>query len=150
MVQSNPKLKTLLTPKLTKYIPHTPTPKQEAFLWLNCLDAFYGGAAGGGKSDALLMAALQYVDVPGYNALLIRNTYANLSKPDGLMDRAADWLTHTDAKWEGDDKRWRFPSGATLSFGYLDGPRDHFNYQGPAYQFVGIDEVVQIRRGIGL
>jgi len=33
---------------------------------LTCMDAFYGGAAGGGKSDALLMAALQYIDIPGY------------------------------------------------------------------------------------
>ena len=134
-----------MTPKLTKYIPHAPEPKQGAFLWLTCLDAFYGGAAGGGKSDALLMSALQHVDIPGYNAILFRNTYANLSKPEGLMDRANDWLMNTDAHWQGDEKRWRFPSGATLSFGYLDGPRDHFNHQGPAYQFVGIDEIVQVR-----
>lgn len=145
MVQLNPQLKQLLTPKLTKYIPHTPTPKQAAFLWLNTEEAFFGGAAGGGKSDALLMAALQYVDVPGYNALLLRDTYANLVKPEGLLDRANEWLTPTDANWIGDMKAWSFPSGATVSFGYLDGPRDHFNYQGPAYQFVGIDEIVNIK-----
>ena len=131
--------------KLTEFIPHKPTPKQYLFLLLDALDAFYGGAAGGGKSDALLMAALQYVDIPGYNAIIMRNTYANLSKPEGLLDRAAEWLAGGVVKWEGDDKRWRFPSGATLSFGYLDGPMDHYNYQGPAYQFVGIDEMVQIR-----
>ena len=56
-------LQKLLTPKTTKYIPHVPTPKQSAFLLLNCKEAFYGGAAGGGKSDALLMCGLQYVDV---------------------------------------------------------------------------------------
>lgn len=132
-------------PRGNKYIPHVPTPKQAAFLWLTCLDAFYGGAAGGGKSDALLMAALQYVDVPGYNALLLRDTYANLNKPQGLLDRANEWLTPTDAKWNGDVKAWVFPSGATISFGYLDGPRDHFNYQGAEYQFVGIDEAVNVR-----
>ncbi len=112
---------------------------------MTCLDAFYGGAAGGGKSDALLMAALQYVDIPGYNALLLRDTYANLIKPEGLLDRANEWLSPTDAKWKGDNKSWVFPSGATISFGYLDGPRDHFNYQGAAYQFVGIDEAVGVR-----
>lgn len=134
-----------MTPKTTKYIPHKPTPKQTAFLLLNCLEAFYGGAAGGGKSDALLMAALQYVDVPGYNALLIRDTFKNLNDPEALMARAHEWLSGTDAHWSGDSHRWVFPSGATLSFGYLDSPRDHFNYKSAAYQFVGIDEVVSIR-----
>lgn len=43
------KLQRLLTPKMTKYIPHVPTPKQAAFLLLDCKEAFYGGAAGGGK-----------------------------------------------------------------------------------------------------
>lgn len=142
---SHPAIKEDLCPKLTKYIPHTPTPKQSAFLWLTCEEAFFGGAAGGGKSDALLMAALQYVDTPGYSAILIRDTYKNLSMPESLMDRSFEWLAPTDAHWSGDHKCWRFPSGATLSFGYLDGPRDHFNYQSAAYQFVGIDEVVNIR-----
>lgn len=130
---------------MTKYIPHTPFLQQIAFLLLNCKDAFYGGSVGGGKSDALLMAALQYVDVPGYNALLLRDSYANLIKPEGLRYRADEWLAGTDAKWDGDMKAYIFPSSATLSFGYLDGPRDHFQYQGPAYQFIGIDEMVGVR-----
>ena len=41
-----------------RWIPHEPTPKQAQFLILENEEAFYGGAAGGGKSDALLMAAL--------------------------------------------------------------------------------------------
>lgn len=122
-----------------------PTVKQQAFLLLNCLDAFYGGSAGPGKTIGLLMCALQYSDVPGYNAILIRDTFANLSKPEGLIPRSQEWLAGTDARWHGDLKQWEFPSGATLSFGYLDGPMDHFNYQSASYQYVGIDEIVQIR-----
>ena len=52
------------------------------------LEALFGGAAGGGKSSALLMSALQYVDVPGYSAILFRKTFADLSLPGALMDRA--------------------------------------------------------------
>lgn len=59
------------------WCPHEPFEKQRAFLLLDCLEAGYGGAAGGGKSDALLMAALQRVDVPGYAAILFRRTYSD-------------------------------------------------------------------------
>ena len=98
LVKGNDVIKNILSPKRTKYIPHTPTVKQTAFLLLNNLDVFFGGACAGGKSDALLMAALQYVDIPGYNALVLRDTYANLTKPEGLVDRADEWLAGTDAK----------------------------------------------------
>ena len=135
----------LILPKWNKYIPHKPWPKQQAFCWLTNRDVFYGGAAGGGKSDALLMAALQYVDIPGYNAVLFRDTYANLTKSEGLLDRAHEWLANTDARWHGDQKCYEFPTGSRLWFSYLDGPMDHFNHQGAAYQFVGCDEVVGIR-----
>jgi len=104
-------------------------------------EGFYGGAAGGGKSDALLMAALQYVDVPGYRAILFRRTYADLALPGALMDRAAEWLGPTDARWDGMEKTWVFPSGATLSFGYLATENDKYRYQGAEFQFVGFDEL---------
>ncbi len=145
-VHSQPGLKDSTKPKLNEWIPITLTEKQEAFLWLEDLDAFYGGAAGGGKSYALLAAALQYVDCPGYNAIIIRDTLANLEKPDSIIDLSFKWLVNTDAAWNGNKKRWSFTSGATLSFGYLDTPKDHFQYQSAQYQYVGIDEVVNIRK----
>lgn len=121
-----------------------PTEKQMAFLLLDCREAFYGGSAGGGKSYALLAASLQFVDVPQYNALILRDSFANLSKPEGLIDVSHQWLSNTDAKWKESTKTWLFPSGATLSFGHLDGPKSHYQYLSAAYQFVGIDEVVAI------
>lgn len=109
------------------------------------LEVFYGGAAGGAKTAALIQAALQFVDVPGYNAILIRDTYANMIKADGIMMQAHKFLAGTDAHWNAERKCFVFPSNATLSFGYMDGPLDHFKYQGSAYQFIGFDEVVGIR-----
>lgn len=72
------KVQAALTPRTTEYIVHRPYPKQAAFMILDCKEAFYGGAAGGGKSDALLMCALQYVDQPGYSAIIFRKTFADL------------------------------------------------------------------------
>lgn len=125
------------------YIPHKPTSKQLAFLLLNTPEALFGGAAGGGKSDALLMAALQYVDVPGYAALLLRRSYTDLALPGALMDRAKSWLLPTDAVWRESAKTWTFPSGATISFGYLEHIGDEYRYQSTEFQMVGFDELTQ-------
>jgi predicted phage terminase large subunit-like protein len=132
-----------LQPRLTRYIPHQPTPKQAAFLLLPHLEAFYGGAGGGGKSEALLMAALQYVDVPGYAALILRRSFTDLSLPGALMDRAHEWLDPTDATWHDRDKTWSFPSGATLTFGYLELERDKYRYQSAELHFVAFDELTE-------
>jgi hypothetical protein len=125
------------------FVPQSATTKQAEFLSLDCLEALYGGAAGGGKSSALLMAALQYVHVPGYAALILRRTYADLSLPGAIMDRAHDWLQGTGAAWNGTEKRWTFPSGAVLQFGYCETSRDVYRYQGAELQFVGWDEATQ-------
>jgi predicted phage terminase large subunit-like protein len=150
IVKENPNLSELLTPRMTNYIAITPTPKQAAYLLLMCKEAFYGGAAGGGKSIALLAAALQFVDIPHYNALIIRDSYKNLAMPDSIMDVSHQWLGPTDAHWNEEKKRWTFPSGATLTFGFLERPKDHFNYQSAQFQFVGIDECVAIRENQAL
>ncbi|MHA1302899.1 MAG: phage terminase large subunit [Candidatus Heimdallarchaeaceae archaeon] len=137
-------LSKLLTPKLTKYIPYEPTPKQTAFLLLDNREAFYGGAAGGGKSIALLMAALQYVDVPHYNAIIFRKTFSELELPEALMDVASQWLTpyklKKEVRWSDRKKTWTFPSGAKLTFGYLDTPKDKHRYQSAAFHYIGFDE----------
>jgi hypothetical protein len=124
--------------------PQSPTERQQLFLSLNdTREVFYGGAAGGAKSSALLMAALEFVEVSGYSALLLRRTYADLSKPGALMDRANGWLRNTAAKWNEQKKSWTFPSGATLTFGYLDTENDKYQFQGAEFQFVGFDELSQ-------
>ena len=127
---------------LSSYVPSKPTAKQAEFLSLDCREAFYGGAARGGKSEALLMAALQYAHVPGYAALILRRTYADLSLPGALMDRARDWLTGRVA-WHEKNKTWVFPSGATLTFGYLEYEKDKYRYQGSEFQFIAFDELTQ-------
>lgn len=139
------RLTRLLSPRTTKYVTHRPHAKQLEFLNLNCMEAGYGGAAGGGKSDALLMAALQYVDVPGYSAIIFRKTFTDLSLPGALIDRSQEWLKKTDARWNPSSHQWRFPSGAILAFGYLENENDHYRYLGAEFQFVGFDELTQFQ-----
>jgi predicted phage terminase large subunit-like protein len=126
-----------------QYIPHTPYKQQRQFLAYDGIEGLYGGSAGGGKSDCLLIGALQYVGVPGYAALLLRRTYADLSLPGALMDRAFQWLGDANCHWDDQQKVWTFPSGATITFGYLETERDKYRYQSSEFQFVAFDELTQ-------
>jgi len=92
------------------------------------------------------MAALMFVDIPKYAAMLFRRTYADLSLPGALMDRAAEWLMPTAARWSQMDKTWTFPSGATLTFGYLDAKNDRYRYQSSELSFCGFDELTHFKR----
>lgn len=87
------------------------------------------------------MGALQYVDVPGYRALLLRRTFTQLAKGDTLIPRAHEWLAKTDAVWSAQEKRWTFPSGATIEFGHVEHESTKFDYDGAAFQYVGFDEL---------
>lgn len=89
------------------------------------------------------MAALQYADRPNYAALILRRTYPELSKPGALLDVARDWLSGTAATWKDEEKTWHFPSGATLSFGYLQNEADKYQYQSAQYNFCAFDELTE-------
>ena len=132
-----------------KYIPHKPyitadgRSPQTDFITCTADEALFGGAAGPGKTAALLMCALQFANMPGYNAIIFRKTLQDHKKPEGLIQRTLEWLGNTDAHWNGQDFKWTFPSGATLTLGYMDNDQDVYHHQSAAYQFIGWDELTQ-------
>ena len=135
-----------LEPKAPPFCPEEASLNQRVFLRCYALEALFGGAAGGGKSSALLMAALQYVDVPNYSAILFRRTFADLSLPGALMDRFKSWISnYDDIHWNNNSFIATFPSGARISFGYLNNAGDYLRYKGSEFQFIGMDEVTEIR-----
>lgn len=149
VLRANPRLLKALTRKVKlglpeQYIPYAPSPKQHFALMLSHIrDVFYGGAAGGGKSDWLLFGAVRYVKEPGYAALLLRRTFADLVLPGALISRSHEWWADTPASWNGSKKQWTFPSGATITFGYLKSEAHKYRYKGGEFQHVGFDEATQ-------
>ena len=128
---------------MSAYIPYEPFSKQKLYLSLSAREVLWGGSAGCSKSSGLLMAALQGIAIPGYSAILLRRTYAELKLSGALMDRARSWWLDTDAKWCDDEKTWTFPSGARIGFGYLETDRDLDRYQSAEFHFIAPDEVTE-------
>ncbi len=117
-----------------------PQARQSVFMQRPEKEALYGGAAGGGKSDALLAEALRQVHIPHYRALILRKTYPQLSD---LVDRSYTVYqgAFSDAVYNASAHCWTFSSGAKIYFGSMQHKKDRTNYQGKAYDFIAFDEL---------
>lgn len=102
-----------------------------------------GGAAGGGKTEALLASALRFIHVPGYNALILMRATTDMKLPDAILDRAHQWLEGTGARWVGEESTFYIPGGGSLSFGYLKTPIERFRYKSAQFQYIAFDELTQ-------
>ena len=118
----------------------SPQPRQAAFMARGEWEALYGGAAGGGKSEALIMEALRQVHIPHYKALILRKTFPQLSE---LVDKTLRYYPQAfpRAKYNDTKHTWTFPSGAKILFGAMQYAQDKVKYQGQAYDFIAFDEL---------
>lgn len=117
-----------------------PQPQQQKFMERPEFEVLYGGAAGGGKSDALVVEALRQVHIPHYKGLILRKTYPQLSE---LVDKTRLLYPRAipGAYYNSTEHAWHFPSGAKIIFGSMQHKKDRINYQGKAYDFIGFDEL---------
>ena len=108
-----------------------PGPQTE-FLSASEQEVLYGGAAGGGKSFAMLADPVRYLNNPAFRGLLVRRTTEELreliSVSKQLYPKAIPGIKFMER-----DKTWVAPSGATLWLSYLDRDDDVTRYQGQAF-----------------
>lgn len=103
-------------------------------------EVLYGGAAGGGKTDCLIVEGARYIEFKNYHGLLARRTFPMLQE---VIDRARKYYPHFGGEYKSSEHRWYFPSGAKISLGHCQHDGDEYNYQGKEFQFIGLDEAGQ-------
>lgn len=106
----------------------------------------YGGAAGGGKTDTMLMIAIIAAKkYPKINIGYFRREFPQLEGPGGAIMRARELIGHF-ARYNEQKKRWTFPNGSILQFCHCKDPNDVYNYQSQQIDILLIDEVTQFTK----
>jgi len=120
---------------------YTPFDRQRQFHLSGAKYRLFGGAAGPGKTKALLCEGIQQaLDVAGSDTLLLRRTYPELESSllaQFRRDVPRDlYVSYNEAKHV---VTWN--NGSTTRFGYCRNENDVYQYQGAEYLFIGIDEL---------
>jgi len=118
--------------------------RQTDFLKSATYELLYGGAAGGGKSEGLLMGALRYIERPEYQALYLRRTYPELET--SVIPRSKLWYPRLGGRYNESKHFWRFPSGALIWFGHLEHEESVDAYQSSEFQYLAFDELTSFTR----
>jgi len=116
---------------------------QMDFLAAGETDVLYGGAAGGGKSYAMLVDPLRFAHRGAHRALILRRSMPELRE---LIDKSRELYPKAfpGCKYREVEKLWNFPSGAKVEFGFLERDADVYRYQGQAYSWIGFDEITHL------
>ena len=111
-------------------------------------DVLYGGAAGGGKSYAMLIDPLRFAHRAAHRALILRRSMPELRE---LIDKSRELYPKAfpGSKYKEVEKLWNFPSGAKVEFGFLERDADVYRYQGQAYSWIGFDEITHLPTEFG-
>lgn len=122
-----------------------PTARQAQFLSLpdTIFEALYGGQAGGGKTDVLLMLPLVrgFYKEARFKGLLLRRTSPELEREMIVRSQGLGFYKACGGTYNGQHKRWTFDSGAIIQFGHFEYEKDAKIYDSAEYNYIGFDEV---------
>ena len=114
---------------------------QEEFLRTEADIAIYGGAAGGGKSWAILVEPLRHYENKEFGCVIFRRTSVQVRNQGGLWDESNNIYPLFKAHPREANLEWRFPFGAKVKFAHLEYDKNVLDWQGTSIPFIGFDEL---------
>ncbi|MNM44921.1 Terminase-like family protein [compost metagenome] len=131
----------------TVIIPYTPQPRQQIYHQTNDIDELlYGGAAGGGKSEATIWDALKYaMQYKGSRQIIFRRTFPDLQR--SIIARTIEVYPKALGKYNQSKHEWTFVNGSIIELAYFDSDAHKTNYQGAEYDVIRWEELTQFEEG---
>jgi predicted phage terminase large subunit-like protein len=124
----------------TKHFVAQPGPQTQA-LSSSADIVILGGAAGGGKTFALLLEPVRHYENGKFGGVIFRRTFPQIKNEGGLWDEAAEIYPFLRAKPNENDLRYEFPSGASVRFAHLQHAKDRYAWKGAQVPWFGFDQL---------
>jgi phage terminase large subunit len=125
---------------------YTASERQTVFHTTVADEKLYGGAAGGGKTAAIVAEAITLaLEYPGIPINLFRRTIPELKAtiiPE-IHKQAGEYMRAGHLTYHGQDRKFVFSNGSSIILNYLDTDNDIYRYQGAEMPVIGVDELTQ-------
>jgi len=132
----------VVTTTQTEEIKIAPQPgSQERFLRSTADIAVYGGAAGAGKTYALLLEPIYHMNVEGFGAVIFRTTFPQIKSEGGLWDTSCKIYKLLNAEPKESALEWKFPDGQRIRFAHMQHDDDRHNWDGSQIPLICFDQL---------
>lgn len=119
---------------------------QMAFLSTTADIAIFGGAAGGGKTFALLAEPLRHYSNHLFGGVLFRKNATQFRAEGGLWHESMKMYKPLGGWPREAFLDWQFPSGMRMKFAHLEHDNDVYNWQGSQIPYMGFDELTHFSK----
>jgi hypothetical protein len=119
---------------------------QQMFMETSADIAIGGGAAGVGKTFALLLEFIRNTPISDFGGVIFRRTSPQIKSEGGLWDTSMQLYPLIGAEPRESDLTWKFPSGSKLKFSHLEYEKNVLDWQGSQIPFIGFDEITHFSK----